>query len=423
MRKIVVVHFGKQHVFRLLKALDLEKAYNLKFITTSYYKPFSVYWLLDKFSLGIFHRRLSKIKIHDFSDNNIILFNQTLSFILAILVRIDTNKRFYGFVYKIVYKRFVTKVVAKISILNPDLVIYYDPNYLAKELKLLNPNIILIYDVAMASYRMTKEIENIDKQKYPNYGTLFVDEDRFLSSIDIDVIDSGVFATDFFIVGSDFVRESLKFYNIENNKIFIVNYGSDLNHDFHLANKPFTRPYKLVFIGRAVQRKGIGHFLETIRSYEFKKLISPIIIGDSKLLQKSNLFDLTNIKLTGHIEKKDLSFLLREATFLFMPTLIEGMSLAILEAMSHGAIPITTKNSGYSSIIVDGHNGFMIDPYNYKSVHKILTKVIKDETLMRDLSYNAILSAKALSWEKYTSGIQDTVRSILMIQNNEAEIK
>ena len=410
MKKIVVVHFGKQHVFRLIKSLSETNLYEITFITTSYYKIFSLYWFLDKLSFGFLHRVISRIKLTDFPDNNVLLFNQFSSLILAFLVRIDKEKRIYSLIYRAVYKKFVGKVVRAISRFQPDIVIYYDANHLANQLKLLYPKILLVQDVAMASYRKTKEIERVYLNKSPMFKALLVDEDRYLSSTDNDVIDSGIMQTDYFIVGSDFVKESLEHYAIKDNKVFTVNYGVESN--FEYAEKVFLFPHNIVFIGRAVQRKGIAYFVEAIKSFEDRDLINPIIIGDSKLLVKSNLFDLSGILLKGHLERSELLGILKHSTFLLNPTLTEGMSLAILEAMSYGVIPITTENSGYSNIIINGNNGFIIEPDDYQTIHKIINCVIKDSELMMRLSYNAYITSKSLTWEKYSQGIQNCISSI-----------
>lgn len=412
MEKIVVVHFGKQHVFRLLQSLLVTKKYDLKFITGAYYKPFSLYWIFDKVSFRLFNRMFSKIRLIEFPNEDVILYNQSFAIFLAVLVRIDREKKLYNFFYRLAYKRFVHSVINKVMDLDPDIVIFYDANYIAQELKRINPKLILIYDVAMATFRKTKSLESIEKKRSPRYSSLFIDEDRYLSSTNLAVIDAGILASDYFIVGSDFVKKSLNYYKINEDRVFVVNYGVDVNFDY--SDKKISKPYNVIFVGRAVQRKGVGYFLDVLSSYEFKHLINPILIGDNKLLLKSNLFDLDGIHLTGHIEKRELIEILKVSTFLYNPTLIEGMSLAILEAMSYGIIPITTENSGYSSIIKDGVNGFIVDYFEFGRVHQILNNLINNSDLMSRISYNAYMTSRDFTWGKYSIGIEKSIRKILL---------
>jgi glycosyltransferase involved in cell wall biosynthesis len=58
----------------------------------------------------------------------------------------------------------------------------------------------------------------------------------------------------------------------------------------------------------------------------------------------------------------DVSRYLRSAHFYLSTSASEGMSNALLEAMSFGVVPLVSDVSGANDIVDHGHNGFLFEP-------------------------------------------------------------
>lgn len=78
-----------------------------------------------------------------------------------------------------------------------------------------------------------------------------------------------------------------------------------------------------------------------------------------------------------------------------LPSLMEGLSLALLEAMSAARVCIVTAPpTGTHPVILDGYNGLVIAPDNFKALFSALKKIITVPELRSKMALNACSDAK-----------------------------
>lgn len=87
----------------------------------------------------------------------------------------------------------------------------------------------------------------------------------------------------------------------------------------------------------------------------------------------------------------------------------EGMSLAMLEAMAYGAVPVTTDVSGVSDLINDGENGFVIPIWDWPECADKIEILDKDRGLVKKISdYNMELMKEKCDISDYVKWIIET---------------
>ena len=90
----------------------------------------------------------------------------------------------------------------------------------------------------------------------------------------------------------------------------------------------------------------------------------------------------------------------------------EGMSLAMLEAMACGAVPVVTDVSGVSDLIENGKNGFVVPVDSWlETVDKIENLGRDREMLQRASDYNMNLIREKCDIEDYAKWLIETFRS------------
>lgn len=90
--------------------------------------------------------------------------------------------------------------------------------------------------------------------------------------------------------------------------------------------------------------------------------------------------------------------LLKTHQIKLFPTLSEGFSLALIEAMACGLVPITTSTPGLIEVIEDDRNGILIPPRNSKVIVNALEKLILDRSQLDQMRRNAYKTAQVYSW-------------------------
>jgi len=127
-----------------------------------------------------------------------------------------------------------------------------------------------------------------------------------------------------------------------------------------------------------------------------------LIIGDGdqrEELEKMSIdLHLINIRFMGY-QKTDPFY--EEASILCLTSSYEGFPMVLLEAQSHGTIPVSFNCVEAIEHIIDtGKNGLIIESFNEESFARDLLKLIKDKSLQTVMSQEARKKASEFSLEK-----------------------
>jgi glycosyltransferase involved in cell wall biosynthesis len=199
----------------------------------------------------------------------------------------------------------------------------------------------------------------------------------------------------------------LEEYDISEDKIFVLYNGVDIEKYRPLNDEDRQRIRKslgisentkvMIFVGGDPYTKGFQRILYALKKLESlgKRDYILYAIGfdpDNHILnQASNL----NIKFLGRISEKEVIKYYQISDILLLPSYFDTFSLAMLEAMACGVIPIVTPTVGGSEMITDETNGFIIkDPEELIKTLKSLNYYIDLNKLRR----NAIATARKYSW-------------------------
>lgn len=127
-----------------------------------------------------------------------------------------------------------------------------------------------------------------------------------------------------------------------------------------------------------------------------------LMVGDGD--QKQEAVELIAKEGTGHQItlvpfRLDVPDIIAAADIYVLPSLWEGLPIALLEAMAMGKAVIGTKVDGTSEVIQDNENGLLIPTGNLEELEEKLVLLSQDETLRRSLQQKAIATVN----EKYNA--------------------
>lgn len=254
-------------------------------------------------------------------------------------------------------------------------------------LKNQNPEIKIFQDVPMAFPNVIKKLKNYQK---------------IWNGVDLSLpkyIEDSIRFVDIWIAPSEFVKESLIEENISSKKIVVIPFGVDTS-DFKPLKNPVS-PFRVAFSGNVNMRKGITYLVEAWTQLKLKD--AQLHIYGRVYPEVKHLFNdakLNNIVLHGFSNTK--LELPKNHLYVF-PTLLEGSSKSVYEAMACELPVITTKNAG--SVVRTGKEGFIIPMQNISAIKRKITYFYEDRDKLTKFKKAARERATNFTWKVYAKKI------------------
>lgn len=84
------------------------------------------------------------------------------------------------------------------------------------------------------------------------------------------------------------------------------------------------------------------------------------------------------IDLPGWVSTDDVLRAFRASDILFMPSLSEGLPVVGVQAAALGLALVVSRVGGWSDVVDEGRNGFMIDPQDVAGFAAVLRRLLSD---------------------------------------------
>ena len=157
---------------------------------------------------------------------------------------------------------------------------------------------------------------------------------------------------------------------------------------------------QIIFVGRLSKEKGIETIIEI--STKLPNDVNLLIVGsgpESKKIKKL-AETLDNVHYLGYQTHEDSIKLINGSDIVIQPSLHEGISTTILEAMAC-KIPIIASNvGGNKELISDNQNGFLINPGSSDELIKKITIILEDNLLAKKFGEKSFELIKNYEWSK-----------------------
>ena len=143
-----------------------------------------------------------------------------------------------------------------------------------------------------------------------------------------------------------------------------------------------------LFVGRLSPEKRVREFVEVWAEFFAEEMIKPkmrlVIVGKGSEREgiENAVRDLGvggTVTLAG--AKDDLRPYYGAADVFVLPSISEGLSNSMLEAMSSGAAIMAGNVGGAREAVEDGINGFLFDPVSRQAIKACLKKFMADKTI------------------------------------------
>ncbi len=413
--KIIVAHPGRQHSFHLATALY--KAGMLSnYVTTIYDLDSSRSMRFLKHVLSEDNRkRASSRKMKEVPDEKVVLYGTFSGYLEAALYRIDKSRYFCRALHRRNADYFGKKVAQLAIDTNVDAVVMYDTNarecfeILAKKA----PQIKRIMDVSSAERHYRKKIYEHEIELSGNDGlkheNAYMWNERIMNGLMREVQ-----VTQYFLVGSEFVKQSLLECGVHDKSIYVLPYGANVSSMINRSDKNITDKVHFLFVGEANYNKGVPILIDSFYKLQTDKADLTIVGAyDKKAWFIIKGMDNPSITFTGHITFDHVQKIYEKADVFVIDSFSEGMAQVGIEAMACGLPIICSYNTGLAEIVCDGVNGFTIPCGDASALHDKMQWFINHSEKIRAMGNAARETAQNFTWKRYEQNAAAIVSSIV----------
>jgi glycosyltransferase involved in cell wall biosynthesis len=200
--------------------------------------------------------------------------------------------------------------------------------------------------------------------------------------------------TDLFIANSEAVRaDTLRREPIDPGAIIVIRNGVDFSRFRAEPDRVPSPVPRVIVVANFIRYKGHEFFLSAWR--DVRKTIPraiAVLVGDGP--ERANLESLTReLGVAEAVEflgsRRDVAALLSAADVYVQPSLEEGSSNAVLEAMASGLPVIATAVGGNTEAVSNGVSGLLVPPSDPASLARAMIDLLSDPRRARDMGDRA----------------------------------
>jgi glycosyltransferase involved in cell wall biosynthesis len=410
--KVSIIVPLQQHSYKTARGL-ISGGLIDRYYTSVYYKNAGIYRLLN-----ILLPEDLKKRMHVKCDENVSPFVKKHKEFLGLVFLYALRSRFMQKFYPTVWTLLVNscgKLAAK-DFINRQTSIAWSYDTMARSAFSLvhrkNPKAICILDMASTSVTAIKKIvEEEYTAKNPFYET-FERHLRLYSKSKCLAFRQELHTADYVVVASNYVRNSILDEGIQPNKIKYLPLGVDAS-TFTPKDEMYSPNSKLkfLFVGRMEGAKGIYYLIEGFRQMQDLN-VELIAVGENFELQDKFTSYTSNIKVLGVKRRDEMNNVYKNADVYILPSLWEGFSFSLMEALASGLPVIASKYSCAPEVVEDYKEGFVIEPRNIEDIKEKVKWFVDNKDKIKDMGKAARAKAEIYSWDNYSQNVVKIIKEI-----------
>lgn len=183
--------------------------------------------------------------------------------------------------------------------------------------------------------------------------------------------------------------------------------------------------FDFVFVGRLVLPKRPADFLHALAELKARHgwkgravLVGEGPLHDDLVRLRSQLGLESNLTITGMVSAGRRNAILRQSRIFVLPSEREGFSLATLEGMAFGLVPVVARPAsqevfGVSQLVRDGVSGLLFDVGDISDLAAKLQELLTETESYRRMSIAAMAVASQYTWQtigsRFEADLQDLV--------------
>lgn len=175
---------------------------------------------------------------------------------------------------------------------------------------------------------------------------------------------------------------------VQKSKAKLIN-GSGVDTNKYIKINSNPRPKSFIFVGRLLQEKGVLEYISAAKLVQerYPESIFAILGGVDENPTSLSFDEIKKHDQDGTIEylgtTDNVCAILNEFEVFVLPSYREGTPRSTLEALSIGMPVITTDSPGCRETVVDGVNGFIVEPQSASAIAKACFRFLETPNIIQ----------------------------------------
>ncbi|HEY2436933.1 MAG TPA: glycosyltransferase family 4 protein, partial [Solirubrobacteraceae bacterium] len=191
----------------------------------------------------------------------------------------------------------------------------------------------------------------------------------------------------------------------------VIPNGVHVDHERvqRLADRPMGDRLRIVFVGQAVERKGLPLLLRAFEALREHVPTELTVIGPTFDDLAPMMLDSTGVRALGKVDDDSKLRELEQADVLCAPSLGgESFGMVLTEAFAAGTPVIASDIAGYRDVVRDGVDGVLVAPGDAQSLAETLRDLWEEPQRRAAMARAAARDVERFAWPRVAAEVMET---------------
>jgi len=167
-------------------------------------------------------------------------------------------------------------------------------------------------------------------------------------------------------------------------------------------------PLRLVFVGQAVERKGLPLLLNAFEALREHIPAELTVIGPTLQELAPLMLDDRDVRVLGKVDDARKHYELEHADLLCAPSLRgESFGMVLTEAFAAGTPVIASDIAGYRDVVRDGIDGVLVPPGDAQALAEVLRDLWEEPARRSQMALDAVRDVERFAWPRVAAEVMD----------------